>query len=218
VATDVPVKTKKGAATREHLYRTALSVIRKRGYERATMREIARAAGMSLGAAYHYFRSKDAIVMAYYEETEASHERAARAALEGARSFAERLDALFQTKLDGAVGDRKLLGVLFRSVGEPGHPLSPFSRRTARIRRANIALFETVLAHERSDVRASAGRTLWLIQLGLLLALLYDDSRGQQHTRTLARELAHGIAGLWPVITSQAGKPILAMLERLFVT
>jgi AcrR family transcriptional regulator len=218
LAADVAVTTKKGAATREHLYRTALSVIRKRGYERATMREIARAAGMSLGAAYHYFRSKDAIVMAYYEETEATHARAAQAALAGARSLAERLDVLFQTKLDGAVGDRKLLGVLFRSVGEPGHPLSPFSRRTARIRRANIALFETALADERGEIRTSAARSLWLIQLGLLLALLYDDSRGQQHTRTLARELAHGIAALWPVITSPAGKPVLAMLERLFVT
>jgi AcrR family transcriptional regulator len=31
------------------------------------MRDIAREAGMALGAAYYYFESKDAIVMAFYE-------------------------------------------------------------------------------------------------------------------------------------------------------
>src|SRR5262245_46181790 len=93
-------KTPKGARTREHLYRTALAVLRKRGYDRATMREIAQAAGVSLGAAYHYFPSKDAIVMAYYRESQAVHEQALHARTPMSASFAERLDAIFQTKID----------------------------------------------------------------------------------------------------------------------
>ena len=34
------------------------------------MRDIAKAAGLSLGAAYYYFPSKEALVFAYYEQNQ----------------------------------------------------------------------------------------------------------------------------------------------------
>ena len=51
--------------TRRQVLDTALALFRKRGFEQTTMRDVAEAAGLSLGAAYYYFKSKEALVGAY---------------------------------------------------------------------------------------------------------------------------------------------------------
>src|SRR5690348_1319578 len=62
---------KKRDATRRHLVERALALFQERGVEGTTMRDIAKAAGMSLGAAYYYFPSKEALVFAFYEDNQA---------------------------------------------------------------------------------------------------------------------------------------------------
>ena len=48
------------------------------------MRDVATAAGVSLGAAYYYFASKEAIVAAYYDHVQARHQAACREAFAAA--------------------------------------------------------------------------------------------------------------------------------------
>ncbi len=55
----------KSEETRERILNAALKLFRDRGFEAATMRDIAEEAGVATGAAYYYFPSKDAIVMEY---------------------------------------------------------------------------------------------------------------------------------------------------------
>ena len=55
--------TAKGDATRARIYGAALNLFRTKGFDAATMRDVAAAAELSLGAAYHYFPSKDAIAV-----------------------------------------------------------------------------------------------------------------------------------------------------------
>src|SRR6202044_2561994 len=64
------MKIKKSEETRTRILEAALGVFRERGFERATMRDVAAAAGVAVGAAYYYFESKDAIVMAFYERSQ----------------------------------------------------------------------------------------------------------------------------------------------------
>ena len=54
-------------STREHILFTALKLILKKGYGNITMNELVVASGLSKGAFYHYFKSKDQI---YYETLE----------------------------------------------------------------------------------------------------------------------------------------------------
>ena len=49
----------KSAATRRHIYETALRLFQKNGFEETTMRQVAKEAGVALGGAYYYFASKD---------------------------------------------------------------------------------------------------------------------------------------------------------------
>ena len=51
-------KTVKGDQTKALILETALEMFRERGYDNTTMRAVAQKAGVSLGNAYYYFRSK----------------------------------------------------------------------------------------------------------------------------------------------------------------
>ena len=53
-----------GEQSRTNILETALRLFRERGFDETTMRDIASACGLSLGAAYHYFPSKEALVLA----------------------------------------------------------------------------------------------------------------------------------------------------------
>lgn len=54
--------------TREHLIATAIDVLRKRGYQGATMFELAKAAGVTPGALQHHFGSKVALMTQVVDE------------------------------------------------------------------------------------------------------------------------------------------------------
>src|SRR5262245_27072762 len=129
-----PGASAKGEATRRRILASALALFRRRGYAQTTMRDIAEAAGMSLGAAYHFFPSKDALVVAYYEWMQREHERLADAAGSPDFDLEARLSVLLGTKLGLLARDRKLLAAFFANLGDPAQPLSIFSRERADLR------------------------------------------------------------------------------------
>jgi AcrR family transcriptional regulator len=175
------------AETRRHIIDTALALFRERGFEETTIRDVAAAAGLSLGAAYYYFRSKEAIVGAYYDYVQREHQVRARAAFARSRTLRDRLRAAFHSKIDIIQADRRLLAALFRYGGDPGHPLSWFGPATRDQRDVSMAVFAEALAGERlpADVREAAPTLLWTLHMGILLYFLYDTSPEQRRTRTL---------------------------------
>ena len=60
--------TTKSDETRARILAAAIDLFRRRGFDATTMREIAAEAEMATGAAYYYFDSKDAIVLAFYDQ------------------------------------------------------------------------------------------------------------------------------------------------------
>ncbi len=60
-----------GEAMKTHLYRTALKLIKKGGYEAATLRKIAKMADVSPGLIYKYYPSKEAIIVRLYNDLSA---------------------------------------------------------------------------------------------------------------------------------------------------
>ena len=183
-----PDKLKKSEETRTRILEAALAVFGERGFERATMREIAAEAGVATGAAYYYFDSKDAIVMAFYERAQAFMHPHIEAALDTAATLEDRLRAIIQTKFDYFAPNRRLLAALTSNI-DPDHPLSPFSRETAGIRDQDVASFERAARDSRVKLPASVspylGRLLWMYQMGLILFWVYDKSEGQTRTRFL---------------------------------
>jgi AcrR family transcriptional regulator len=72
---------RKSEATRARVLEAALALFRERGFEKTTMRDVARRSGLALGAAYYHFASKDALVMAFYERAQQDLEPLVEAAL-----------------------------------------------------------------------------------------------------------------------------------------
>jgi len=178
----------KGEQTRRHVLDTALRLFREQGFDATTMREIADATGLSLGAAYYYFPSKEAIIAAYYDFVQAEHLRLSREVFDKTDDLKRRVEATIHTKLDIVTADRKLLAALFRYGGDPDHPLNWFGPQTRRQRDLSMLVFAEAVAHEKfpDDVRRALPVMLWAMHMGLLLYLIYDDSASQKRTRRLA--------------------------------
>ncbi len=51
--------------SRKHILDTALELTKKNGFERTSIQDICREAGVSTGAFYHYFKSKDEILIVF---------------------------------------------------------------------------------------------------------------------------------------------------------
>jgi AcrR family transcriptional regulator len=210
-------KLTKSTATRAHILSTALQVFRERGLEAATMRDLAAAAGTSLGSAYYYFPSKEAIIQAYYDDVQAEHAHRLTAALaEGKLDLLERLRAAFHAKLDILQGDRKLIGTLFRFTGEPDHPLSTLGPATKTTRQQSLAIFSQAIGDERlpEDIRKLLPTALWALHLGILLYFIYDESPNQQRTR----KLVDGLLALLVRVLFLAKMPLLKPVRGSITT
>ena len=180
--------TPKADATRRRIYEAALEMFREKGFEQTTMRDIARKAGVALGAAYYYFDSKDAIVLAFYEYMQESGHQPTLDAIAQHRKLRDRIRVVLEKRFELLAPNLKFLGALFKHSPDTNDPLSPFSKETNAIREKAIELFRTAI--EGSDVKVPADliphlpRILWLYQLGLVLFWIYD--RSADKTRTMA--------------------------------
>lgn len=173
--------------SRERILDTAIQLFRKNGFDETTMREVATEVGVALGLAYHYFPSKEALVMAYYERVQREHSIVAHEKLAHTDSLRDRLAMLLHTKLDILKDDRKLLGALFRFTGNPDHPLSFLGRETAPLRKDCMSLFAEALEPVRlpEDLRELLPLAMWALHMGVLLYFLYDSSPNLKRTRKL---------------------------------
>jgi AcrR family transcriptional regulator len=152
------------------------------------MREIAAEAKVAVGAAYYYFESKDAIVMAFYERSTGEMRPAIEEILERSKTLEERLRGLIGEKFACFGPNRKLLGAL-SAHSDPEHPLSPFSRETAAIREQDIGFFARAVEDSKVKlpprIKPYLPRLLWMYQMGLILFWVYDHSEEQKRTRLL---------------------------------
>jgi len=210
----VKSNTKKSEETRARILEAALAVFRERGFSSATMREIAAQAQVASGAAYYYFDSKDAIVMAFYERSQEEMVPATTAKLDAAKTLEERLRAIIAMKLNYFGPNRSLLGALSAHT-DPHHPLSPFSAETAPVRELDIGLFARAV--DESGVKLPRRilpylpRLLWMYQMGLILYWVYDGSPEQRRTWILFDKSLQMIL----LALKFANLPILLPLHRL---
>lgn len=207
--------TAKGEDTRQRIYDTALRLFRERGFDATTMRDIAADAGMSLGAAYHYFPSKDAIVLAYYDRVSREHGRRVAADSANAKTVGSRLAIAFHSKLEILRDDRPVMGALLRFAGDPRHPLSFFGPSTRQHRLESMAVFAAALGDERlpEDLARLAPVALWALHMGLLLFFLHDSSAGQRRTAALTT----GAVSLIVTALRLSRLPLLRGLRRRIV-
>src|SRR4030095_6790079 len=179
-------KMSKGDQTKAIILETALEMFRERGYDETTMRAIAQKAGVSLGNAYYYFRSKEYLIQAFYQRLHESHLAAALPALENDKTLKARLLTVMRTKIETMEPYHQFAGVLFKTAGDPQSPLNPFADEANAVRMASIQLFEKVIegssAKIPKDLKAELPYLLWVFHMGIILFWIHD--RSPKHRRT----------------------------------
>jgi AcrR family transcriptional regulator len=79
---------------RSELVQAAIEVIAKRGFDRTTVRDIAKSAGAAAGSVHYYFKSKDELLRAAFEELEARFHRQVEQTLSTDGSASDKLRSL----------------------------------------------------------------------------------------------------------------------------
>src|SRR5690606_40888752 len=82
----------------------AAHLFKEKGYERTTVRDIAREVGIQSGSIFHHFRSKEDILYAVMEETILFNTKRMQAALATARNSKEKVLALIRCELESVLG------------------------------------------------------------------------------------------------------------------
>jgi AcrR family transcriptional regulator len=200
--------------TRALILEKALEMFREQGFEAATIRNIAKSAKVATGAAYYYFPSKEAIVAAYYDHVQETHEAKVRESILGTTDLRERLGIVIHSKLDILKEDRKFLGALFRYAGEPDHPLSVFGKGTERQRAHSVGIFREAIADVEvsEELRQLLPWALWLVHLGAILFFLYDESAEQRRTRALV----NGVLDLVSQLLKLTSAPVIRTFLQPF--
>jgi AcrR family transcriptional regulator len=179
-------KTPKGEQTRTLILNTALDLLAERGYEKTTMRAIAEKAGVSLGNAYHYFKSKEHLIQAFYHRTHEEHLVASLPVFEREKSLKGRLLEVLRLKIATLEPYHEFAGVLFKTAADPHSPLNPFGHDAAPVRRDSIELFETLVSGAQTrlptDLKAELPYLLWLYHMGIILFWIHDSSPKRART------------------------------------
>ncbi len=206
--------TPKAEETGLRILDAALALFRQEGFDTATMRDIAKKAGVATGAAYYYYPSKDAIVMDFYRRSCAEMQPKIEAALESATGLETRLRELIQVKLAHFAPNRGVLRALLRNGADPRHPLSPFSPETKEIRDIDLAWFRRILmdcgTRIPRDLEPHLPGVLWFFQMGVIFFWVIDESPDQARTARLLDLAAKSVATLIRV----SGLPFMRPLRK----
>jgi AcrR family transcriptional regulator len=185
-AAEGPKKTRKGEQTRAQILETALELFRERGYEETTMRAIAEKAGVAVGNAYYYFKSKEHLIQAFYARTHDEHLAASREVLAREQGLRERLLGVMRAKLDTIAPYHRFSGILFKTAADPASPLNPFSDESLPVRQQSTELFAEVITGSDTrlspDLVAALPNLLWVYHMGIILFWIHDGSPGTRRS------------------------------------
>ncbi|HTK48383.1 MAG TPA: TetR/AcrR family transcriptional regulator [Gemmatimonadaceae bacterium] len=162
----------------------ALDVFARDGYRTATIDHVAEAAGVTKGAVYHYFDTKEALLLRVIERSHAlAFGRAEEALRDGSLPASTRIRLLVRKVFsERSAGSDRLLGLLVRSVA---HEVPRAHERWLREGPARLWTLLGRLVEEgkaRGEFRPDADGDVGarVLVSGLMLQLLW-----QQHVRAV---------------------------------
>jgi AcrR family transcriptional regulator len=173
------------------LYRTALQLIRERGFNDTTLRDVAKRAKVSVGLLYRYFPSKGAIVLSLYQELSLQYVAETQQCEAG--GWFPRFVFALQTSLRVLAPHRQtLLALVPVMVSHADEGL--FSPSTALFRREVEQQFVTAVIGATDappgEIAAALGRVLYVAHLAVILWWLLDASKDQRATHRFLESIA----------------------------
>ena len=187
-------------ARREQILGAATRVFAKKGFSRATTREVARTAGVSEGTIYNYFEDKDALLLAILDRLNETERRAAAFEEGMATDFRGFLEQYLRRRMSLIWENREVFRAVLsemlvnaelreRYLQHVVDPTMKIAEENFRVRMEQGEARET---DAPLAMRSVAGAVLGVLVMGLL----GDEeiySRWEEVPDVLARLLIHGL-------------------------
>lgn len=207
----------KADQTRQKILDVSLGLFLKQGYEKATMRNIAKEAGLAPGAAYYHFDTKEHIIFAFYEKSYEEHLPIVEEVLATEKEFKKRLAGAVKAHMQIAEHYHEISKILLTTAINPDHSLSPFSKASKELRDKNIDIFRRVIEGTSSSIpealKSKLPEILWMFKMGMILYWVYDKSPKQKKTFQLIDQSSILIARL----VTLSNLPVLKGFSEQFV-
>ncbi len=211
----------KSEQTRTLILETAMRLFQERGYDKTTMRAIAKEAGVSVGNAYYYFAGKEHLIQGFYDRIAAEHEAAVRPVLDRETDLEKRISGVLRAWLEIAEPYHEFAAQFFKNAADPDSPLSPFSTDSAHAREAAIAVHRELLAGSKAkipdELKDILPEMLWLSQMGLVLYWVFDRSPGRERCYRLADRGAKLTTRGVALARFRVLRPLVREVHELFV-
>ncbi len=209
--------TPKALATRQRILDAALRLFAAKGYDSASMREIAVEAGCSLGLTYRYFASKEDLVLELYRWLVAQLDELV--AQLPASTIAERFDLVMRALFAVMTPHRRTLIALSGAALDPHSRAGVFGAEGAEVRRrARVAYVELVAGASdapRAAQMEDLATILYGVQLSLVLFWLQDLSGGADKTEELLTFIVGTFRRFRPLLRVPATAHMLARFAAI---
>ncbi len=207
-------QTPKAQKTREHILETALGLFASQGYDETTMRDIAAAAGCSLGLAYRYFARKEEMVLELYEQCARELEEEVSKLPPG--PLAGRFVSAIEADLRRISLYRTTMGALFSAGLAPNSEVAVLGDRVAGIRTRVWGIFRVVITGATDAPKPAQVTQLatlfYAVHLLIVLFWLQDRSPAQERTHELLKFGRETLGRLRPLLGLP---PVAKPLARL---
>lgn len=177
---------KKGQKSKQEIFNKAVQLFSERGIENVSMRELAAACDLSLGAFYYHFKNKEDLILYFYQDSLKGHINRSENFLETApQSLPVVMEWVCRDRFNEFSPYKEMLKPLVFSFNSKS-PLSPWARESYPIRLQSVDLFKRLTQHctslKKEPVVEVVARILWmqhLMILGLWMISEADKNRGE---------------------------------------
>ncbi|HZV52606.1 MAG TPA: TetR/AcrR family transcriptional regulator [Candidatus Dormibacteraeota bacterium] len=184
-------------ARREHILSAALRCFARRGYHATTVDDIAAEAGVSKGAPYVYFESKEALFRTLYETWDCGLSDRLEAALAGLDDRARR-------------SPRRVLIAVVTAVGDHVAEQADLCRVLIEAR-TQAAYTEAVAEVVRASQARAQSRMARLVEAGVARGEWPPDTDPEAHARLILAAI-HGLMAEWHLRPGSFSWPEMARL------
>ncbi len=194
--------TPKAKQTRATILSAAIRLFVENGYEKTTMRDIAAAAGSSLGLAYRYYPSKGHLVLSLYDQIATEFDNHLDELPSG--NAADRFAAAMQLKFRLMEPYRAAFGAILGVVLSPESGVAVLGDEAAETRAiAQRSFSRIVLGSRDAPKQPQADQLTDLFYTGHLLLLLFwvsDRTPGYKSTQDLLSSARDVLAFVRPMM------------------
>lgn len=194
--------------TKERIISVATELFAQRGYDGTSMRDVARAADVTLPTIYHHFTNKEGLHQHVLRQTRLAFAEAVFSAITGQESVCDRLVAIGEAKHRFIAEHRPLMMLLMREQFDIGRWLEPGNQSSTDL--TTMVDFMRALVEEGTAMgelaHVDAGLAAWCLVGVFVIHDMRIVSRGEPPAEgEIAKVVDLALKGLLPRESSGRG-------------